>query len=146
MAPVAAEGDSTSVSATPLPEAMSETHYVQFFPPHRRERALATTGAIWGMDDQVVKGHRWTIETDQALTADQTAPPLGRVMTNRVKASRALRYASIDRPSIAPPYDADRPWFDTSTPQVVRRASRSQTRTASQGRPYATAMTSPTWT
>src|SRR3974390_2357177 len=70
-------------------------------PPSHRT-AYAATASVWGRNEQVAQGHRWTIESDQALTADQTAPPLGRVMTNRVKASRALRYANIARSSMPP--------------------------------------------
>jgi hypothetical protein len=116
IAPVAAGGDSRSVTTTPLRGAMAQTHHTQFVPLHRRERtvgakercgrppsyppAYAMTASIWGWNGKVAHGYRWTIESDLVLTADQTAPSLGRAMTNRVKASRALRSANIGRSSM----------------------------------------------
>ena len=105
---IRAPGDSTSVTTTPLRGAMVQTHYTQFVPPNRHERApgtkercgrrpsyraaYAVTASGWGAERAgCAKGHRWTIESDLVLTADQTAPSLGRAMANRVKASRALR-------------------------------------------------------
>ena len=108
IARVAAAFDSASVTATPPRGAMGHTQYAQSIPPHRHERALRTkdrcgrppsyqaacavTAPIWGMERA---GSRRGIDERSNPTCSvnrqrhHTVPPLRRVMTNRVKASRA---------------------------------------------------------